>query len=272
MNIAMYTCYLWGQNFPTPIDAFRHYREEGVLFADIVDSELSEVPLHRYCSYLSDAGMKPGALVSSCDITNFILDERSKNIDKVKSYIDRMDKIGIPNLVIFPSVSIPKNTDEFYSIRELMTESLNKIVNYVKDSAITVSIENGSEATRPYCRVDDLSYILENTAGLSLTFDTGNFFCIGQDVVHAYNKLHSRVARVHIKDWKTNIFGEFVRENIPRFSGVSLGNGEIPLKELVSLLKTHSYDGDIVIEINSATVTGKMLDESVNFLRGELSV
>lgn len=272
MNIAMYTRYVWGQDFPSPTEAFRHFYDKGVRYADIVDWELDEVPLHKYCSYLNDAGILPGALGSMTNILDFSKPERIKNIAKVKSYIDRIEKFGIGFLMLSPMISNAKNHDEFLKLQELMIDSFGKITHYAKSSGVTIAIENRSELTRPDSKIDDVRLILDNVPDLTLVFDTGNFFCVSENLFDAYNKLSDKISRVHMKDWKTDPFGVFVRENIPRFNGVALGEGEIPLKEIISLLKRDKFLGELVIEIDSNNVTGKMLDKSADFLRSELNV
>ena len=270
MDISMYTRYVWGLDFSSPQEAFRHFYKKGVRYADIVDCELDEVPLHQYCSYLSDASILPGALVSMCNILDFSPQERIKNIAKVKSYIDRMEKFGIELLMLSPAISLAGNEYEFNTLRELMTDSFSKITNYAKSSGITVAIENRSELTRPDSVTSDVRFILDNVPDLRLVFDTGNFFCVGESCVKAYHELSDKIARVHCKDWKTSPFGIFVREHIPRFNGVALGDGEIPVADIIKLLKNDNYGGKVVIEIDSNNVTLDMLNKSADFLRSEI--
>ena len=63
-----------------------------------------------------------------------------------------------------------------------------------------------------------------------------------------------------------------VRENKPRFRGCALGDGILPLKELIARLKQLGYRGNLMIEINSAgpQVTREMLDRSAAFLHEQL--
>lgn len=272
MNISMYTRYIWGKDFPSPTDAFSHFYDKGVRYADIVDWELDEVPLHKYCSYLNDAGIIPGLLGSMTNILDFSKQERIKNIAKVKSYIDRMEKFGIGYLMLSPMISNAGNMDEFKKLQELMIDSFTIITHYAKSSGITVAIENRSELTRPDSKISDVRFILDNVPDLTLVFDTGNFFCVSENPIDAYAKLSDKISRVHIKDWKTDPFGMFVRENIPRFNGVALGDGEIPIKEIIALLKQDNFSGELVIEIDSNNVTCEMLDKSADFLRSEINV
>lgn len=271
MNISMYTLYALGLDLGHPTEAFRHFYDKGVRYADIVDDELSGLPLHLYCDYLGCAGMSADALVSMLDIACFDEYERRKNLAKVKGYIDQMEKLGIPILMPAPSVKRAENSDEFKKMRFLMTESFAELTDYAKGSGIKVAIENQSSLTRPDSKADDLLGILRDVPDLGFIFDTGNFFCVGDDALEAFRLLSDRIVHVHCKDWAINPFGRFVRENIPRFEGVSLGEGDIPLKELISLLKKSDYEGNLVLEINSSSITLDMLDKSAEFLNNELN-
>ena len=266
MNISMYTCYALEQNFAHPTDAFRHFYKKGIRYADIVDCELSNLPLHLYCEYLNAEGIIPGALVSMLDIASFDFSEREKNIAVTKGYIDQMAALGMDIFMPAPSVKPAQSADDFKKMKEVMTESYRRIVEYAKGSGIKVAIENQSTITRADSKTEHCLEILSAIPELGFIFDTGNFFCIGEDVLKSYPLLQSRIVHVHCKDWKINPFGQFVRENIPRFEGVTLGEGDLPLTEIMSYLRADNYSGRVVLEINSPSITMDMLEKSAEFL------
>lgn len=271
MDISMYTTYALNMDFDNPVEAFKHFYNKGVRYSDIVDDELEKYPLHYYCDCLNRAGLKPDALVSMIDITAFSKVQREKNIAIIKGYIDQMDKLGIGILMPAPSVKSAESLDELKTIKLNLIESLSEIVRYADGSGIKVAIENQSSLTRPDSRISDLITILDSVPELQFIFDTGNFFCIGEDVLEALKFLCPKTVHVHCKDWKPDPFGGFVRENIPRFSGVSLGEGEIPLKEIIKHFKNNGYTGNLVLEINSPDITLEMLDKSADFLYNQLN-
>lgn len=272
MNISMYTCYALGLDFDNPVAAFKHFYNKGIRYGDIVDDELSDIPLHLYCDYLKEAGIIPDALVSMLDVASFDEKLRQKNIAMVKGYVDQMEKLNIPILMTAPSVNPARSDDDFKKMKELMIESFFQIADYAKGSGITVAIENQSSLTRADSKTEDLVSILKAVPDLHFIFDTGNFFCIGEDAKEAYEHLKDKCVHVHCKDWKIDPFGKFVRENIPRFDGAILGEGNIPLKELIALMKKTGYLGNLVLEINSPNITLDMLDKSADFLNREVVI
>lgn len=271
MGISMYTTYALNLNFSNPVEAFRHFYGKGIRYADIVDDELEKYPLHYYCDCLKCAGIIPGALVSMIDIADFNKIQREKNIARVKGYIDQMEKLSIPILMPAPSVKRAESADELKAMQAVMVESFSHLVDYCKGTGIKIAIENQSSHTRPDSKIQDILEILDSVPGLGFIFDTGNFFCVGEDVLQAFDTFSKKTVHVHCKDWQLNPMGNFVRENIPRFDGVELGKGNIPLKKIISLFKKIGYKGNVVLEINSNSITTEMLDKSAEFLYTELN-
>lgn len=272
MDISMYTTYALRQNFASPSMALRHFYDKGVRYGDIVDNELSVYPLHLYCDFLTEAGIIPNALVSMVDIASLDDNKRMRSIAVVKGYIDQMEKLKMPLIMLAPEVKAAQSEDELKRIQELLIRGVSDIIEYTKGSGIKVTVENQSTLTRGDSKMDDIRYILDCVPNLGFVLDSGNFFCIGEDVLKAYELLSDRLVHMHAKDWTFHPYGAFVRENMPRFSGAALGEGLIPLKEIIARLKSDGYGGKVVIEVNSNNITLEMLDKSAEFLRSELNV
>lgn len=271
MNISMYTCYALDQNFAHPVDAFSHFYKKGVRYADIVDDELEKLPLHYYCDCLDEAGLIPGSLVSMLNIADFNEEIKKKNLSILKGYIDQMEKIGIPLLMPAPSVKPALCDDEFKEMHSLMIEALCELTEYANGSGVKIAIENQSSLSRPDSKLEDIIKILNCVPELGFVFDTGNFFCVGENALKSYEVLKKRIVHSHFKDWKPDPFGCYERENILRFDGTTLGEGDMPLSEIITLLKRDNYDGNLVLEINSPLITLEMLDRSAEFLQTEIN-
>lgn len=272
MKLSMYTSDALEQNFESPVAALSHFSKRSISYADIVDNELSEYPLHMYNRFLQESNIKAHALVSMLDIANFNKNVRNRNLALVKGYIDQMEQIGMNILMLAPEVYPAQNEIEIKRMQELLIEGLEEVINYAKGSQVKVTIENQSTSTRPDSKMKDIRNILDCIPELGFVLDCGNFFCVQEDVIEAYELLKDRVVHVHAKDWMFDKYGNFVRENMPRFEGTILGKGLIPLREIFSRLKNDGYTGKINLEINAGRVTLDMLERSAEFLRGELNV
>jgi len=272
MEISMYTVYALKQNFSSPVEALSHFYKKGVRYADIVDDELDEYPLDLYCKYLDEVGIKPNALVSMLDIASSDINLRNENLSKVKKYIDQMNKLGFSIIMLAPDVVPAKNENELQKMQERLLNGFINITEYARNSGIKVTIENQSLLTRADSKMSDIYDIMNCIPELGFVFDTGNFFCIKEDVMDAYDLLSDRIVHIHAKDWKYDINGFYQREGLPRFSGTALGTGIIPLKEIITRLKGDGYEGKINLEVNSPGIDLETLDISADFLRSELNV
>ena len=131
---------------------------------------------------------------------------------------------------------------------------------------MSVTIENQSLPSRPDSRISDIRYILDNLPELRLVLASGNFFCVGEDVIEAYTALSDRMIHAHVKDWRFSPTGAMSRENIPRFEGCAIGDGILPLAELFDKLRADKYDGNLVLEVNACDITREVLDRSCDYL------
>ncbi len=267
MKLSMYTGYIRNAGFSDFEEGLSYMYTQGIRYGDIVDAELNEIPLFLYVEYLRACGMEPNALVATKNITAKNAKVRRRNMAELKGYIDLMNKYGIPYLMPAPSVKDAKSKDEFYALREIMIESLNELTEYAKGSGVKICMENQSVTTRPDSKIEDISYILSGVPNLLYTLDAGNFYCVGDDVLKAYDLFSGRMVYAHFKDWTEDKYGSFVRENMPRFDGCVLGSGVIPLETLASKMKQDGFDVCITLEINSSSITPEKLADSAKFLR-----
>lgn len=272
MELSMYTVYALKQNFSSPVEALSHFYKKGIRYADIVDQELEKYPMELYCQYVNEAGLKPNSLVSMLDIASADESVREKNLSAVKGYIDKMEKLGFSILMTAPDVVPAKDEDELKRMQERMLKGFLCLAEYAKGSGIRITIENQSTLTRADSRMQDVSDILNCVPELGFVLDTGNFFCVREDVMEAYNLLSDRIVHVHAKDWNYDINGSYEREGLPRFSGIAIGEGILPLKEVFSRLKADGYDGKVNLEVNMPEISLETLDRSADFLRSEIYV
>lgn len=272
MELSMYTTYALSQKFSSPVEAFRHFYNKGVRFGDIVDKEFSEYPMHLYCEYLKEAGICPDALVAIIDIASFDERIRESAIATVKGYIDQMEKLSLSLVMLAPKVKFAKSKDEKKRMQELLISGCTRIAEYAKGSGIKVAIENQSSLVRADSKMEEIRYILDCVPQIGYVLDCGNYFCIGEDVLKAYKLLSDRLVRVHAKDWVFDPYGSFSRENMPRFNGIELGKGLIPMKEIIQNLREDKFNGKVVLEVNAGVITLDMLDKSVDFLRNEINI
>lgn len=272
MGISMFTVDIFRQyderRFNTVVDAFSHYVNMGVEYGEIFN--LKDYPLYLYNSIMKEAGMKFGSYISTTDIISFDKTIRERNIASLKHTIDALEKIKVPLIMITPLSRAVKSDDELKKSQDMMISVIDDLLSYTKGSGIALSIENYSEITRPDGTIESIKRILDALPELKFVLDMGNFFCIKQDVLKAYELFKDRIVNAHCKDWKFSKYGDFQRANIERFDGCIPGQGEIPIAQLISKMKQDGYKGNFVVEINSYLEWEKY-DEAVLSLKSMIN-
>lgn len=271
MLLSFFTSYAFDQyrqgRFKTEEDAFRFMHDSGIEYGDIIDLDIAEYPLYLQHEIMTAGGVKPACFISTLNVVGLDAKERARNIAITKERIDSAAKLGIPTLMVAPFGFTVGSSEEYKRVQYNLIESLSELVNYGKKAGVGISAENHSSLWRPDSRMKDVRYFIDAVPEVIYILDTGNFFCIGEDVKEAYKLLKDRTEKIHLKDWKFDPFGDFERENLPRFRGYELGAGKVPLLDMLKTLKADGFDREMVIEINSPC-TWDEFDRSVEFVRG----
>lgn len=274
MNIGIFSCYLYEMYkkgfFKTLDESFTYAREHGITSCEMFVSEFDYLPFEEYRDTLKRNDIDFRTLIAYLP---YCADNEAvcKNTtEKMKKYIDMLSSSDAKYFMIVPDVRGVHSSDDKKRVLSYITDSAITLCEYAKGSSITTIMENFSMHDFPYSTIDEMLYLAENVHGLKLAIDSGNFYCVRNDVLKAYDVLKDYIVDVHMKDWHEDPFGSIVRPMLPVLDGCSIGSGLMPLKELIQKLKQDSYDGHLVIEINSSKTKFEDYYNSVEFLRREI--
>ena len=267
MNVSIYTLQVRRAiDGPGPDKLLKHYFDMGIVAGDVVESELRELSLKEYNKYITDSGMYFGAFVGLADIITAKCRELEENEARIKCYIDELDSLGVNKIMLAPTVVNAESPEEFYAMRERMVEGFGKMVDYARGSGVKVTIENQSVPQRADSRIADCKYILDQIPELGFVFDAGNFFCVEESALDAWEVLGARSVHSHMKDWEFYEFGRIVRSNMPALRSSVMGEGLVGLDKLLPKMKADGYDGSMVLEVNGRPFTTEIMDKSAEFL------
>ena len=265
MKLSMYTCHAHAM-FPNDFPAgLRHYRDLGVTGGVFLQFELKTTPFEPYCDHLEEAGFSLDGFVSTCNVASFDDAIRASEFEKLALQVDLAKKRGIPLVMIAPAVLDAANEEELLLMREHMVSSYNRIIESAGN--VRIAIENYSLATRADSKISDLRYIFDRVPKLGFVLDTGNFHCVHEDARDAYEVLGDRLVQIHCKDWIYDENGWLNREGLPTINGTTLGEGFIPLAEILTRASLDHPDITMILEDNSNNLTRAGLDRSVEFLK-----
>ncbi len=158
-------------------------------------------------------------------------DERSKNLDEAKRFIDLAQKLKCPYIRVFPN-QLPKDRDRQESLN-LIIEGLRELGDYASDKNVVVLLESHGELIYK----KDLVTVMEGAASphVGLVWDICNMWIATKEPPdEVYAALKPYIRHTHIKDLKL-IDG--------KEEYVLLGTGIVPIFQAIDLLYKNNYPG-----------------------------
>lgn len=158
-------------------------------------------------------------------------EERQKNLDDGRRFIDLAEKISCPYVRVFPN-KFPEGQDKQVTI-DLIIKGLLELGEYAKKRNVTVLMETHGDVVW----IADLEKIMsaaEHTH-VGLVWDVSNMWTVTKEPVQgAYQRLKKYIRHTHIKD-ATLIDGK------PQYK--LLGRGEVPIFDAIDVLDKDGYKG-----------------------------
>ncbi|MGQ9629210.1 MAG: sugar phosphate isomerase/epimerase family protein [bacterium] len=220
---------------------------EGVELLDFFwkdrERELADVIEHMKGSSLE---------VAAYSISNDFVVENSEERKSVASYIEEQlevaSELGAPVLRVFSGNL--KEGLSFDGARGWIVEGMRSVVPVAERYGITLALENHGLLAG---RSEQIRGVLDDVGSkfLRANIDTGNFLLVDESPLEAVRNLADRAALVHLKDFKK------VKPGTPHsyksikgehFQGTVIGEGEVPLREILKELKAKEYSGYLSIE------------------------
>lgn len=134
---------------------------------------------------------------------------------------------------------------------DYIVEVLGAGASYAAERGVTLVLENhGLFAGRG----DQVKTVIERVGSPALraNFDTGNFLLVGQSPSDAVRQLAPLVAYVHLKDFRPierGFEGEsYAALDGSRFTGAVVGQGQVDLRDVLTVLRDAGYDGWLTLE------------------------
>lgn len=217
--------------------------------------------------------LETAGLQVSC-IYEFYALERGRETEKARRHIEIARKTKAGKILIVPGF-FSVETEEFVNCvpdrekvwdylshsekAQRMADGLREIVEMagsrnIADTPITVVIEDFDDRNSPIACVSGMQWFAEQVLGLCFTFDTGNFIIHGENIFAAWEELKDKVVHVHCKDRKISSDKPLQTQKNATpdikecYLPAAVGEGCIPIKELVYKMKEYGYRGYLAIE------------------------
>lgn len=261
------------------------------LLAEVKNAGISAVEINR--TYLLEHPatlemLETAGLQVSC-IYEFYALERGRETEKARRHIEIARKTKAGKILIVPGF-FSVETEEFVNCvpdrekvwdylshsekAQRMADGLREIVEMagsrnIADTPITVVIEDFDDRNSPIACVSGMQWFAEQVPGLCFTFDTGNFIIHGEDIFAAWEELKDKVVHVHCKDRKISSDKPLQTQKNATldikecYLPAAVGEGCIPIKELVYKMKEYGYRGYLAIEHFDAADQEAYMQKSV---------
>ena len=196
------------------------------------------------------------AIVAYCIGAKLFSISDEENEAALRAVFDEIDiaaELGAPIMRhdVTGSVKFGGKTISFDHQLPMIAENARRITEYAMKKGIRTCSENHGFVAQDSDRVERL-YNAVNHENYGILIDIGNFACADEDSVIAVSRLAPYAFHVHAKDFRKVKFGEesdgLVTRGCNFLHGCVIGEGDIPTKQCIAILKKAGYDGFVSIE------------------------
>ncbi|MCL2058515.1 MAG: sugar phosphate isomerase/epimerase [Oscillospiraceae bacterium] len=253
----------------TPEEGVEWLCSQGAEAVEIVPFGIDMLADRTLANKLKYTAAKHGVPIASYSLNaNFVMlteDELKAEISRVKSHIDEAVKLGATDFRCDCANfrrPIELNTIETF-IEELpvIVYAYEQLCEYGKARGIRILIENhGFHANG----ADRVRLILKNVASDNFghQLDVGNYICVDDVPESSVRKMLPFASTIHMKDFyvrpthmdpgdatQFDCSGSWFRSAGGRYlRGSILGQGDLPIREIISDIKASGFDGNIFVE------------------------
>ncbi|MBE5864166.1 MAG: hypothetical protein E7295_15185 [Lachnospiraceae bacterium] len=240
---------------------------------------------------IRNAGMEISNLYQFFDFGNHY----AAGMHTGRKMIDTAKAMGISRVMIIPGFLAPEQAKELTKasssfeetaaymegISEIlaMRDAIAELTEYATERGIMVSMEDFDAFDSPIARMNPIKWFLTQVPGLKHTLDMGNYAFSNESATEAYELFKDQIGHVHCKDrgeekeedpeiWKG--LGVPFGEELTHRRGlkpVPVGDGYMPIAELVKKLKDQGYQGYMAIEHFGAPDQLGFMLKSAEFMR-----
>ena len=186
---------------------------------------------------------------------NLICKNQEEEIARLKGEVDVAHALGANFMRHDVGYGpMPGGYRSFENNLPLLIKGVKAITEYAESLGIKTSIENHGFYTQDSHRVEMLIDGV-NSDNYGALIDLGNFLCVDEDPAKAVGVLKNYVFGVHAKDFyyldgneTPSSPGWFMTRGGNFLKGCAVGDGVVPIKKCLRILKANGYEGNITIE------------------------
>jgi sugar phosphate isomerase/epimerase len=246
----------------------KEWNLEGVELLDYFwqdrDSELPEV-----IALKDELGLE----VYSYSIGNNFVDpdpqKRKDQVEKIAQAVEVATKLGAKVIRVFSGDAPQDEKIAFDEALGWIVDGLKAGAALAEKAGITLALENHGLFAG---KAQQVAQVLDKVGSKALgaTLDTGNFLLVGENPVEAVRQLADKAALIHFKDFKE--VGPQVTDRVykattgKRYQGTIIGQGDVDLPTIVSILNQRGYNGYLSIEFEGPGDPTSCVEASIKYV------
>lgn len=246
---------------------------EGIEFAEINPGDKNKI---EYAKELRAYADKKGLEISNYAIgADFINRDVDSEIERLKGEVDIAEILGVKTMrhdaTIGPEAERFSKTG-FEKYLPVLAKGCKAVTEYAKTKGIKTSVENHGF----YCQQSDRVEALVNAVNddnFGWLVDIGNFLCADETPLEAVNVGVKHIIYAHVKDFYfadksvPTPEGYFDTRDGNHLCGSILGDGIVPVKECVELIKQSGYDGWVTLEYEGRETPLTAVPKGLQYLK-----
>lgn len=226
------------------IDATKRYGFDGIelrlLDGEVIPPDLSTADRERIITETRAAGMPICCLDTSLRVASSAVDADARLAAErdAAAYLEMAYAFGAPLIRVFGGE--PGGGKSVEEVAPMMADLLSKMGQRAEQVGVAVALETHDF----FAASTDAMRVLDQVQNrhVGVLWDSHHPYRMGETVPETYERVVSRLLHVHVKD--------AVKDDTERtgWKLVLLGEGEVPVAEVVRYLKGVGYDGWVAVE------------------------
>ncbi|TVY07298.1 sugar phosphate isomerase/epimerase family protein [Paenibacillus cremeus] len=231
--------------------------EQGAEHVEIVPLGFSLTDNPELIDAIQEKAAARGLDVSNYAIAaNFVTETTEQyelEIERVKREVDIAARLGVKRMRHDAGSRKDTSIGRFIEDLPSIASACRQIADYAAQYGIVTSVENHGYYMQASDRVQALIHAVGRD-NFRTTLDVGNFVCVEENPVVAVKHNIEYASMVHIKDFYLRPADRNPGQGFNRtangnfYRGAIAGQGDLDLRQIVSIVKHSGYDGYISLE------------------------
>lgn len=209
-----------------------------LLDGEVIDPESGAEKVARAVSLCREQDVEVCALDTSCRFNLPAPAERARQVEELWRWIGLAERTQVPLLRVFGGQGEPGHSDE--EANAWVVEALRQAAPDATRRGVTVTLETHDA----FASARRVAAVLDAVGSphVAALWDSHHPYRVGESAAEVVAALDTRIAHVHVKDARRAGPGP------EEWQLVLVGEGEVPVREQLQVLRQHGYQGYVSVE------------------------